>query len=129
MLAMLTLAVLGTRSGAEEPAGPVSGPPRKVATRPWFAVPSGARTAIWRMARSEGVTPTTYTIFEQDGRYLYEFHATRRSGLFAREEFILCSMSEPAASAAEREEARSLRGRLRRIGARLGGADDAVPAP
>jgi hypothetical protein len=129
LLALLALAGSGARTGAEEPARPASGPARKVATRPWFAVPAGARNAIWKLARSEGVTPTTYDVFEQDGQYVYEFHATRRSGLFLREEVILCSMSEPAATAAERKEARSLRGRLRRLGERLGGADDGVPTP
>jgi hypothetical protein len=133
LLALFLLARPGPAPGADAPpAGAASASasapaPRKVATRPWFAVPAGARTAIWRMARREGVTPTTYDIFEQDGHYLYEFHASRRSGLFGRERVVLCSMTEPVASVAAREEARSLRGRLTRLGERLKGADSPVP--
>jgi hypothetical protein len=127
VLTLLAVAGFSLQCWAEEPARPAAGLARKVATRPWFAVPTGARNAIWKMARREGVTPTTYTVFEQDDHYLYEFHATRRSGLFAREDVVLCSMSEPAATAAQREEARSIRGRLRRLGERLNGDDPPAP--
>jgi hypothetical protein len=122
--AFLLLATLGTAAPAfggdwfgrpeSSEAGTVEAASR-TSTLGWWSIPRRGRVALRDMAKAEDASLGRCVLVEQGDQLTYEIHATRRQGVFRREDFVLTRFSEPKAAAEARREARSLRARWQRI--------------
>ncbi|HEU5115211.1 MAG TPA: hypothetical protein VFT74_00900, partial [Isosphaeraceae bacterium] len=86
---------------------------------PWWTIPRSARVAIREMASERNASVSRCLRIDEGGQITYEVHATRRTGLFQRQDFVLTRISESREAAEERQEQRTLSGRLKTLRATI----------
>ena len=85
----------------------------------WWSIPEPARIAVKKLAASRDASVTRCTSVESDDKITYEFHASRRQGLFRKTDFVLTTVSEPTSVAKKRQEDATLKKRLERLRAAI----------
>ena len=94
-------------------------PPTNASTMPWRSIPRPAREAARGLAKSKDASVSRCVAIEKDDTVTYEIHASRRTGLFRRTDFVLTSVSEPKSVAEKRREEQTLRRRVARLRAAI----------
>lgn len=97
-------------------AGESSVPVTSASPLNWWVMPWRARIALRRLASQRQARITRCLIIEHDQFVTYEIHGRRRVGLLGGEDIVLTRFTESRYDAEGRREARSIRGRLARIG-------------
>lgn len=81
----------------------------------WWSIPRPARNAVKDLAKSRDASVTRCVAIESANSVTYEFHGSKRLGLFRKTDFVLTSTTEPIAMAKKRQDEQTLKRRWERF--------------
>lgn len=86
-----------------------------ISTVNWWSVPKTARTAAKKLAANQDASVSRCVAVDQGDMVSFEIHASRRTGLFKRTDFVLTRVSEPKTTVERRKEEQTLKKRMARF--------------